>query len=186
MFLTRIGGVFGDSQPAHEGAFFMRFAISVILLSLLFACSSPEQEVVTVLVTATPQPTALPTGTPISQPELTDPNTPSPAAMPQPVATPAPISTSEPVSPIAIYTCANLIHKGKINTAGTAPFNLFPLNVEIVTIYNIKELNRTFTLLECQGEAAVRISNQFDKFYNVAYSINVDAEGELSVAYRFE
>ena len=161
----------------------MRFAIAFIVL-LIVACSSPAPETITVVVTATPEPTIAPTSTPVPTPIPAPPNTPSPA----PTSQPAPTSTPAPKSPIERYSCTNLIHKGKFSAPPVeTPLITFPLlEVEIVTIYNIKELSKTFTLLECEGEAALRIENQFDRFYRITYSIGVDSEGELSVNYRFE
>lgn len=154
---------------------------SILALSIIFllACSTPEPQIITVVATREPLP---PTSTPLPTATVVPPNTPIPAPTSEPVIMP----TNEPVSPIGIYTCTNLIHKSRISSSEGVTQFFFPLDIEIVTIYNIKELSKTFTLLECEAEAAVTIDKHIDKLFKVTYSIQVDSEGELTTLYRFD
>ena len=72
----------------------MRFAIVLsILLFLIFACSSPEPKIITVVVTATPEPNMV---THTTTPVPTSTHTPVPTFTPEPTSTPEPTWTHAP------------------------------------------------------------------------------------------
>ncbi len=197
----------------------MRFAI--VFIVLLFACSSPEPEII--VVTATPEPatvtptlspvpvvptpmppnTPLPADTPVPIPTSTYTPTPTQTVTPEPTATftPTPIPTSTRVptytprptntprptvvpNAMSLYFCDDPLLKLEITFLFADNMKANNLNVEILKIYNTKEVKRTDNRLDCFGEVMLNISDGFNDLYPMDYHIQVDPEGDAFIGYQ--
>ena len=190
----------------------MRFAI--VFIVLLFACSSPEPEII--VVTATPEPgTVTPTSSPVPVvPSPIPPNTPLPADTPvpaptytpfptytpQPTFTPFPTSTPTPIptsTRVPTYTPRPTTTPNPISSEDCAnkllQAEIVALSqssgssnqrIHILKIYNGQEVKRTDNRLDCRGEAMLNVSDGFNDLYEINYHIEVDPEGEAFIGYR--